>query len=285
MMVYPYNIILSLWLTPVRRFSGQALFKMKDNTKGWLRMAIKEGRCPNCGSILHLDPAAEKGHCIFCDAVFTNRDAFEIAANPKGVVFPNTPQPKYEGPSLDPRTGSTAAVTGQRQKQNQQVAKKPKEVTPAYVVKPPVKMPNIKMSKQTKMRFLIGLLVTVAVITAIAVPLILTRDQGRRQLLDAMPAIAPFTIDVAKDVAIGQLSNDYLLIATDENATQADAVTLFKAYCVKRAAVYELEMTDFGNVYGPVTVKLVTPEGGWLIDHPRDMAALDSFSAVAKLLK
>jgi hypothetical protein len=260
---------------------------MYDNTKGWLKMALKEGRCPNCGSILHLDSAAEKGHCIFCDAVFGNAEAFGIAANPKGVVFPNTPQPKYEGPSLDPRSGSAAAAPTQKQKQNQnqQVAKKPKEVTPAYVVKPPVKMPNIKMSKQTKMRFLIGLLATVVVIAAIAVPLILTRDQARRQLMDAMPAIAPFTIDAAKDAAIGQISNGYLLIATEENATQADAVKLFKAYCEKRAAVYNIEMTEFGEVYGRVTVKLVTPEGGWLIDHPRNMTALDSFSAVVKLLK
>jgi hypothetical protein len=62
-------------------------------------MPLKEGRCPNCGSILQLNTAAEKGHCLFCDAVFENTQAFDIADNPGEYTYPNLPQPSMKDPT------------------------------------------------------------------------------------------------------------------------------------------------------------------------------------------
>jgi hypothetical protein len=61
-------------------------------------MQLKEGRCPNCGSLLQLDATKDQGHCLFCDAVFASKEAFDIAANPAGVTFPNLPSPNMRGP-------------------------------------------------------------------------------------------------------------------------------------------------------------------------------------------
>lgn len=247
-------------------------------------MALKDGRCPNCGSIVHLDTTSEKGHCLFCDAVFDNTAAFEIAANPQGVVFPNEPQPKYEGPNLNP--GSSASISAQRQKQSQnQQAKKPVQAPSGYVMKEPVKIPSIVVPRKLKLQIFGSLIAVILIIAAIVVPLTLNRDSVRAQLLSEMKTIAPFTVDVAQDVAIAGTGNDQLLIATSEDVTEADMLTLFKAFCNKRAQIQNNNSTDFNSIYGPVTVKLVTPQGGWLIDRPEDQAALDSGSAIKTLNK
>lgn len=245
-------------------------------------MALKEGRCPNCGSILHLDPTAEKGHCLFCDAVFDNSQAFSIAADPKGVVFPNLPQPKYEGPSLSPRSSAAPGQQIQRKQQPQQAPKKPVEVKPAYVMKDEVKMPSFKLSGKTKLRIVAVIVIIVALAAAIAVPTILNRDAARAKLMAEMANIVPFDIDVSQDVSIGGVSNSYLLIVAAENVDKEDAVTLFKAYSNERAEVLGLSADDAG-IYSQVTVKLVMPDGGWLIEKPASVAELDSGAAVETL--
>lgn len=227
-------------------------------------MALKEGRCPNCGSILHLDPTAEKGHCLFCDAVFDNQEAFDIAANPKDVVFPNLPQPKYEGPSLAPRQ-SSAAVTPAPRKQ-QAAPKKPVEVKPAYVMKEPVKMPDFKLSHKTRLTILIVVVLVIAIAAAIAIPTIISRDAARSELLASLPDMVSFEVKAGQNVTIGRTNNSYLLIIAPEDVTQADAISLFRAYSLKLAAVQHLESDE--GIRRNITLKLVMPAGGWLIDRP-----------------
>lgn len=248
-------------------------------------MALKEGRCPNCGSILSLESAAEKGHCLFCDAVFDNRTAFEIAANPKGVVFPNLPQPKYEGPALDPRLPGTLPGQASKNKQSQPAIKKSTKPAPAIPVaeRQTVKIPDMRLTMKTK---LIAFAITVAVlliIAALSVPGITARDENRARLVAEMSAIAPFTINQTTDVAISRMDNSSLLIAADEAVSEADMIRLFKNYCERRAAIQGIPANDFRQVYGRVTVKLVTPGGGYKIAEPQSQTDLDSGSAIVDL--
>lgn len=243
-------------------------------------MTLKEGRCPNCGSILNLDAAADKGHCLFCDAVFLNKDAFEIAENPAGVTFPNLAQPKYEGPSLDPQL---SGQPGMRISQPQPKKKAKPAPPPVYVHKDPIKLPDIRLSRTVKLRILLISVVAILLIAGISVPLIMQRDAARRELLAAMDNIAPFSVDAGNAAAIWHTSNNYLMISAPAAVTEADLIRLFKAFCEKRASILDIDAGDFRKVYGRVTVKLVTPDGGFLIDKPSDQAELDSGSAIVKL--
>ncbi len=250
-------------------------------------MAIKDGRCPNCGSIVHLDPNAEKGHCMFCDAVFDNQRAFEIAENPEGVEFPNDPQPPYDGPNLQPgrSNGSVARTSGSGKSKKKQPAKttktevaKPKE----YVMKEPVKLPDFKLSKPVKLKIAGIILAVVIILSAIMAPLIISRDAVRSDLLDSMGTLAPFTVDTERAVAIERFSNSYLLVASGDSISQEDAISFFIAFCQKRAELIEIDSTQ-AKAYSAVTMKLVTPDGGWLIKEPVDLAAVESGSAVKPL--
>lgn len=247
-------------------------------------MNIKEGRCPNCGSILNLNATAEKGHCLFCDAVFDNKTAFEIAASPKGVVFPNLPQPKYSGPNLDPGSVSAAAVAGHLQKQSQAAKKTERKEPPAiYIPKEPTKLPGIKLSPKTKRLVLIISVSLLVIIAAIFVPLFLNRDHVRAELISQMEQIAPFSVNTEQAVTIHRTDNSFLIIAAGTSVSEVDMIKLFRNYCQQRAKAMKLDLDNFNRVYKPVTVKLVTPEGGYLIAEPKNESELESGSAIVKL--
>ena len=234
-------------------------------------MQLKEGRCPNCGSILQLDADAEKGHCLFCDAVFENEEAFEIAKNPSAYTFPNLPQPKYEGPSLDPKVTAGAA---------QQVKKAKKKEKPPpppfYVPKEPVELPDISLPTKVKVRILLISLAVIIAIVGISAPIIKKRDSIRAELISDMQALAPFSIDPEQAVAIWYTSNSYVMAATPDTVESDDVLVFYKAYCEKRAELYGLDPTNFEKVYGQVSVKLVYPKGGYLVDRPDSQEALES---------
>jgi hypothetical protein len=243
-------------------------------------MPIKEGRCPNCGSILQLSTQSEKGHCLFCDAVFTNREAFDIAESPSAYTFPNLPQAKYEGPSLDPAIGSGGDGSAQAQK----AKKKPKPPPPVvYVPKEPVKLPDIRLPGKTKLRIFLISLVTLLVISGISAPLIIRRDTARGQLIEAMSDIAPFPVNPEQGVSIWNMSNNLVMIAAFEPVNEAGMIRLFRNYCEKRAMIQGINPADFARTYGSVTVKLVTPEGGYLISKPKSAAELDNGTAITRL--
>ncbi len=243
-------------------------------------MALKDGRCPNCGSIVHLESSAQRGHCLFCDMVFDNATAFSIAANPQGVVFPNETQPPYEGPSLDVRANGIAVKSSQKQ-----VQPPPKKANiPAYVIKEN-KLPDLKLSGKTKLKFYGAAIGLIAIIVAIALPLTISRDEARAKLLAALPALSSaFTIDPAANATIRYQGNDYVLIATGEPVTKPAAIAFFKAYCEKRAEILNIDLNS-DAVYSQVTIKLATPDGGWLISQPQNAAALASGEGVIALTK
>lgn len=234
-------------------------------------MALKDGRCPNCGSLLALDQNAEKGHCLFCDAVFDNKRAFEIAKDPAGYEFPNETQPKYEGPDLNPKPSGKASVAVQP------AAPKKKKATPkpVYVHKEPIKLPDIRLSPKIRKKVILVVLAAVILIAGISTPLIMTRNRMRADLKAAMPQIAPFTVNVEEATEIRRLTNTYLLIVGPEEISHDDLVLLFRQYAEKRAEIRGLDLSDFKRVYQPITVKVITADGSYLMAEPETPAELD----------
>ena len=244
-------------------------------------MPIKEGRCPNCGSIIHLDADAAKGHCLFCDAVIETEQALTIAEIPSAYTSPNLPHPKFEGPSLDPEQGERSGKGGQAQ------LKKPKKPRPApppvYVPKEPVKLPEIRVPGRIKLRILLICLAVVLIAAGISVPVVMKRNEIRQGLLASIDELAPFSLNAEKEVDIWFTTNSYLMAATKDQVSREDMISFFKAYCEKRAELAGIDPQDFANTYGAVTVKLVYPEGGYQIKQPRNQADLLEGTAVTVL--
>lgn len=248
-------------------------------------MAIKEGRCPNCGSILSLDDKMEQGHCLFCDAVFSNDRAFEIAADPTGVEFPNEEQPRYEGPNLDPvlKNVPAAAKIAAASRTEKKASRRAPVQAEAYTHKDPIKLPEVKLTPMKRIQVALVLIIIGAVIAGIGVPTVTKRDKDRKAIVSAFADRLEYDIKSEQAIGIRKVANDYVLVALPQDIDQEEAVAVFRSYCDVRAQVRGENASDFGKVYGNVTMKLLMPGGGFMIDEPTDDAALQSGAAVENL--
>ncbi len=244
-------------------------------------MAHQEGRCPNCGSIVYVGSKNEQSHCLFCDAVFDSEQAIAIAQNPDGHTFPNEPQPKYEGPSLQPNQRGQAS-----RKKAQPAAQKAKPKPPpppTFEFTEPENLPDVRLPKGIKLRIALIALALIVLAAGISVPVVMRRNSVRQQMLDALPQLAPFALDIDRDVSVWHNKNDYYMVATGESIAEDEVVAFFKALCEKRADVLSIDSGSFQDIYSPVKLKLVSPEGGFLIDRPAQAADLDTHQAIVHL--
>ena len=249
-------------------------------------MTLKEARCPNCGSLLQLDERNSQGHCLFCDAVFESETAFAIAADPNGMTFPNLPQPKYEGPNLNPQLSSaqfTARSTQVEPSKKQKAKAETKPAQPVYVPSNDIKIPDLRLTAKMRLTLIGAAVVLLAIIVALSAPPIMKRNAARSQLMSAMDQISPVAIEADKSVVIHGLANQRFELALPSAVTPQDAVAIFNRYADQRAAVTGKDPADFTASRSDLIVKIVTPEGGFLIEQPASQAVLDDGSAVQVL--
>ncbi len=239
-------------------------------------MALQEGRCINCGSILFLDPKMPEGHCLFCDCVFKNEDAFRAAKNPEKYTFPNEPQPKYEGPSLTP----SEIYRGPIVPAVRQSAKKVASVED-YVL-PEKQVPNLKIPLKAVLMMFAVALVVVGIFAAIAIPTVAKRNDQQKKIGELFAASVPIEINVDDDLQIQNTSSTSATIILGEDITLEEGVELFNQYCDARAKVLEIKDASFDKTRKPVTLRIATPGGGYLIKQPSDESALTT-TAVTKL--
>lgn len=239
-------------------------------------MALKEGRCINCGSILFLDPQMPEGHCFFCDCVFKNEDAFRASTNPEEFTFPNEPQPKYEGPSLTPSQMQRGPVVPA-------VNRTARKAAPVdeYVM-PEKKVPKLKIPLKTILIMLGVAVVIVGIFAAIAVPTIVKRNAQSLQIGKVFAASLPMGINVEKDLLIQNVGCTSATVILGKDVTLEESIEIFHKYCDARAEVLEIEGGSFDKTRKPVTLRVATPGGGYLIKQPGDEAALKT-TAVTKL--
>jgi hypothetical protein len=224
-------------------------------------MALKEGRCLNCGSILFLDPKSEKGHCLFCDAVFDNKEAFLAAANPSAYEFKNEEQPPYEGPNLDPRPVYTAPVMPV-------ATKRPAAREPEFVSKVE-KVPELVIPQRKKMILIGATVLVVAVFLAIFLPLTLRRDRQREEIRDAFAVRLSETVgavDLETNFNITNQNNSQFILSLTAAVDEAKACEIYETYCEVRSEAMDIDAKDR---YDGVSMRLVTPDGGYLFhDNP-----------------
>ncbi|MGI6508697.1 MAG: hypothetical protein ACOX4A_10100 [Saccharofermentanales bacterium] len=239
-------------------------------------MALQEGRCINCGSILFLDPKMPEGHCFFCDCVFKNEDAFRAAAHPDEFTFPNEPQPKYEGPSLTPSQVHHGPIVPAVRQSSAKVAP-----VDDYVI-PEKKVPKLKIPVKAVLMMFVVALVVVGIFAAIAIPTVSKRNDQQKQIGELFVASLPVEINVEDDLQIQNVGSTSAVVILKEDITLEEGVDFFNQYCDARAKVLKIEDGSFDKTRKPVTLRIATPSGGYLIKNPSDEAALMT-TAVTKL--
>ncbi|MDO5015594.1 MAG: hypothetical protein Q4E09_01055 [Eubacteriales bacterium] len=228
-------------------------------------MALKEGRCYNCGSILMLDPQQEKGHCIYCDAVFDNKLAFEIATNPQGYEFKNEKMEKYTGPNLDP-TSQTGAIdedalhaaidhnAAKRALKQQDSVGKPNLSEES--------IPELKASKKAVLITILGIVIFFGLFFAIAIPKINHREEVRKQLTANFIDAEKLPLTYGENLLIRGGANDTVVMAFKEKPEEDTVRSYWETYAQERAKLLDLE----GDAkYKGLEMEVISADGGYLL--------------------
>ena len=206
-------------------------------------MAIKQGMCKNCGSLIVFDERDDQCECVFCHCIFPSEEAVEIYNNPEGRQFPNE---KYE-PSTSAQKHNVTRVYSSESLEKS-IARE--ELRKANSEGPKtnefeVQAKDVKAPKKLVIGVIAGAVAIVGIVMAICYPMYKTRIALR----DSIEAdIAPVFEGIA-DVALtsdaegnyfdgfsvfGQTCQ-YLNAATEDELSEEDARAIFENYCALRA--------------------------------------------------
>ncbi len=210
-------------------------------------MALQQGRCKNCGSIISVDTAKEDAVCMFCWAHTDPKEALAIEANPSAYEFPNESMTE---PTAEEQALAFAAINGGSPvlvKKSQPAIKQSKEkkLTPAEKValaKKDIYEPTVPTKKKIMIAGVsLGIL---ALIAGIFVPSTLNRNKKRDALKSQMATfISGQTLQDANYSFEGR-NNSMLTLVLPEDVSEAEAKEIYNNFKSLRSEVYSLSAED-----------------------------------------
>lgn len=160
-------------------------------------MAIREGRCPNCGSLVQGNTEKEN-YCIFCWAPYSADEAAQLLENSEGHHFPMLPQPE---PDEELRSQALAHYTHGSQAQAKPrkttsakpvQRKKESKLSPAeQVAKMNAPVPHVEVDRKTLLRVLAGVAVLVIAFCAFAIPTGISQKSHAKELRASLEKVLP----------------------------------------------------------------------------------------------
>lgn len=230
-------------------------------------MAIKNGRCSNCGSIIRLGSENDYAVCPFCYAVTDTKLALSIEENPDNYTFPNEPQPEPSAEQLQlSLIGYKSADSNALKKAriaNEAAAKRAKkEAKPsaaervAALKSEPFTVP--KTTWPQRLAILAGILVFIGVILALGLPKRTERLEKQKMLKADINKIATFEIKDEKHYYFDGLDNETLMIVAPKAVTEAEALEVYENFKQSRQAAYGLSESD---VQDNVNLIVMSAEG------------------------
>lgn len=227
-------------------------------------MKLTEGRCPNCGSILMLDHTQEKGHCLYCEAVFDNTQAIKLGQDDTDYTYPNLPQEKYEGPNLDPVVSRvTMPFSSVPSASQAKVAQKPTVKIEGK------KIPSLTLSKKTKMGLCAGFFGVAILFMAVALPMTMVRNRHNQAVIKNFSESVK-SIDISEGVnfSLKGLRSNRALLVVDRSLTEEEIWQIFEDYASARAKALNIDSHNEKSVYDTLNMSILTPEKTWRI-QPR----------------
>lgn len=203
-------------------------------------MAIREGRCANCGSIINVD-SEKKNYCVFCWAPVDAEQAMALAEDAGEHVFANQVMEKPAHEEQDEvlalyRKNVHAGTKAKKTTSSQPVKRKTEAViTPAErVAQMNAPIPEVKVNKKNLAIVLGSILLIAALAFGIGIPVRNSRDAHREQLHKEISAAYGQADNQLVDSAIKGFSNDQIQLVfaktVDERFANEQLVILTKVY-------------------------------------------------------
>ena len=232
-------------------------------------MAVGQGICTNCGSLIMLEDREELCECLFCNCVFPSADALALAKDSEGHVFPNEPQEKQEGTrklTVTPVFQDPVPAAVAREEKKKAIVK---EAVVEYEISPD----DVKPPKKTVQIIVLCTIVFFAIVAVITIPRYLTRNNHRTEITNEIATVfTEFKVDTEKDekgyyvgfLINGQKNTD-ISVVTQDKIDETAALATFKNYASLRAKAYEIDESDFSSMYAPLSMRIYSSSGVYSI--------------------
>ena len=222
-------------------------------------MAIAEGICRNCGSMIMLENREESCECLFCNCVFPVSEALALAADSEGHVFPNEPLEKREDVrrlTVTPVFQDPVPAAVQRAEKTAAVQKEEKV---EYEVSPD----DVKMPVETLKKILVIAAAFVALVLVISLPLSISRIRHRNALSkDISTVFTEFSVNVEKEDGyfvgfyLNGQKNGEIAVVTGDKLTPEAVLQTFKNYAAFRGEEYGIPESSFNAYYSPISLSV-----------------------------
>lgn len=206
-------------------------------------MAIIQGMCKNCGSLIVFEERDSQCECVFCHCVFPSAEAVEIFNNPEGRTFPNEKYEPSESASKHNATRVFSTESLEKQIAREELRKANSEERPNNEFE--VQAKDVKAPRKLTIAILAGAVAITAAVFFITYPIYKSRISLRADIesdiSEVFDGIA--TIDTTTDISgdyyngfsvFGQTCQ-YINAVTGEELTEEDANSIYENYCALRA--------------------------------------------------
>lgn len=214
-------------------------------------MSKTEAYCTHCGSLINVDDSKEKSKCIFCGEEMETAKALALNTNSEArLLLQNAASEKSKEESSVRKEQEKLSMKEMAAKAKANAAKGPKQ---EIVLRP--------LPMKTKLIILVSFLGIVAIIAAVFVPLIMTRNANRAAIEDRLSNSLGYEIT---SQAFKYNDNREFILSVKDTVEEAGAIEIFEKY----ASVYsEVTGKDAGSVKQAVTVIVFDAEGRYICQY------------------
>lgn len=206
-------------------------------------MAIVQGMCKNCGSLIMFDNRDDQCECVFCNCVFPSAEAIEIFNNPEGRTFANE---KFEPSNTGSKHNATRVYSAENLEKR--IAREDVKKASSGEVKKnneyEVQASDIKAPKGLVAGIVGGCVLVIALIIAICLPIYNTRVELKSDIETSIAQVFGENsgVDITTD-EVGKYYNgfsifgntcEYINVVSQENLSQEQAEELYSNYCELR---------------------------------------------------
>lgn len=232
-------------------------------------MAMKQGRCPNCGSLLMVNDTDAKSVCMFCNARFSPIRAIQIDQDPTDVEFPNEAQDELTDEERQIAFSAIRSVQVTAPVRSQPAVRKKKKAEPGRMTaQEKVAMQKRELiephvSKQHRTKLFAGIGAVVLLMAIVFLPLTLNRVAKRNELTARIDDIAVFDVPGDEYYDFNGFRNDGLLLVSPVELSESDVSDIMNNYKAVRAEVYGLDADDEQSY---VDLRVAAPNGSYRLN-------------------
>lgn len=240
-------------------------------------MAVTQGKCKNCGSLVLVDTKKDQAHCLFCNCVFPKQEALDLLANDEGHTYLNEEQPQYNGPQLSPVGQQKVVFDSPKTTAADRKTHDKTSSTESFTARNK-KLPDTKLTNRQRLFFLVSISAIVVIFFALTLPFVVPRERVKSELSEEFTSVIADNTDLTEEqLTLGknfdiQRQDNSLVTIVVNKADKKLMVNLFDQFCKLRAKA----MGQSEVKHEEVTMRILSQNGSFEIDHPQQENLLEA---------